>query len=83
MSFNYRVLQNVNDHELVSDDERIWYAIHEVYYDENGVPNASSSEPIYPYGTTLEELKESIELYLTALDKPTLKIENDVYVEIV
>jgi hypothetical protein len=48
------------------------YAIHEVYYDENGKVETWTENPIAPMGGTFGELKEDFEFYQTALEKSVL-----------
>ena len=49
------------------------YGIHEAYY-EDGVekPHSISKESMSPFGETFEELKEDVEKFVVALDKPIL-----------
>ena len=63
--WNYRVMKrNFNQEKQ--------FAIYEVYYDDNGNPNAWSMEPMYICGETLEELMEDFKHYSSAFDKPVL-----------
>ena len=43
------------------------YAIHEVYYDDQGEPWTCSEEPVHPAGDTLEELRKLIHADLEAV----------------
>ncbi len=61
MSWNYRVVERNG-----------FFNIHEVYYDENGVPWSCTAEPSFPQGETLEELQEDTAWYQNALTKPVL-----------
>lgn len=45
MSWNYRIVKRYYT-DLRSGEERSFYALHEVYYDEDGNPNARTVEPI-------------------------------------
>ena len=49
------------------------YAIHEVYYDEEGEPWTCSEEPVCPKGKMLEALREELEHYQRALEWPVLE----------
>jgi hypothetical protein len=60
-SWNYRVVQR--------DDE---FAIHEVFYADDGAVEGMTSDPVFPRGDTLDDLREEIEHYRAAFDKPTL-----------
>lgn len=61
MSWNYRV--------VLRDAE---FAIHEVFYEEDGSINGMTVDPVYPRAESLEGLREELERYSTALDKPVL-----------
>jgi hypothetical protein len=49
------------------------FAIHRVYYDEQGDIWTCSQEPAYPEGASLEGLGEDLEMYRAALDLPVLE----------
>ncbi len=57
MSWNYRVVQH--------DDE---YAIHEVFYSDDGSVNGMTVDPVFPRAETLDDLREELERYGAALD---------------
>jgi len=59
--WNYRV--------MVKDGS---YAVHEVFYDDEGNVEAWAEDPVYPRGQSVEELAEDFDLYRLALDKPPL-----------
>jgi hypothetical protein len=69
MTWNYRVIHRNDDPTLLYEDV---YAIHEVYY-EDDVPVSMAVDPSCPQGETIEELREDLEHYRTALDKPILE----------
>ena len=48
------------------------YAIYEVYYNDGGEIDGMSLTPCCPEGETPEELKQDIELFREALEKPVL-----------
>jgi len=50
------------------------FSIHEVYY-EDGVAFSCTQESVGSCGDNLEELKEDIESFKQALDKPVLDYE--------
>jgi len=65
MTWNYRIIKNtINNVD--------YYAIHEVYYDDNLNPHSCSADPIYPYGDSLEELNIDFNLMKSAFSKPIL-----------
>lgn len=61
MSWNYRV--------ILRDGE---FAIYEVFYKEDGSIEGTTVDPVYPRAESLEGLREELERYSTALDKPVL-----------
>lgn len=76
--WNYRVVRTI--HRAVWPDgreteEEVW-AIHEVYYDENGDPSAVTTEPGWPQGDSLIEFMGDFVMYQDAVKKPTLKWED-------
>lgn len=48
------------------------YTIRTVYYDDRGVITACSEKPIEPFGESLEELQEELNLLQAALKKKVL-----------
>lgn len=51
--------------------------IYEVYYDENGIPNAYTENPVSAGGYDIklngvDDVRKTLELMLKALDKPIL-----------
>ena len=49
------------------------YAIHEVFYDEEGEPWTCSEEPVCPAGDTFAALREEMEHCQRALEWPVLE----------
>jgi len=49
------------------------FTLHEVYYNEEGDITSVSKDPMGPSGETLEELKDDMQYFLQALDRPVLK----------
>jgi prophage maintenance system killer protein len=68
MSWTYRVIVR----KCPQTQEEI-FAIHEVYYDENDAPGSCTVNPAAPIGASLGELKEVLQMYSTALEKPVLR----------
>ncbi len=64
MVWNYRVIKT----------DKV-FAIHEVYYNEDGTICAISEDPMYPHGESIKELKGDAEHFLLAFNKPVLKRE--------
>lgn len=60
-NWNYRVVQR--------DDE---FAIHEVFYSDDGSVSGMTAEPVFPRAETLDGLRGEIERYRSALEKPAL-----------
>ena len=67
MSWNYRVIRHI-----ATGAAGDWFAIHEVYYDADGMPRAVSEKPISPQGDTCEELLSDLQMMQEAAEKPTL-----------
>ena len=66
-TWNYRVLER-KDKKTGENP----YAIHEVYYNEEGKPDGCTENAVAPMGESLEELNNDIVHYLRALKKPVL-----------
>lgn len=76
MTWNHRVM--IHRH----DNDETYYAIHEVYYGVDGADSVSwTDNPVAPYGETIEELRETLERMLKALDKPILEYSKYVDIE--
>lgn len=67
-SWNYRVIRHLADGS--SDQE--WFAIHEVFYNDTGVPYAVSEKACPAGGETTDELFEDMKLMQAASGMPTL-----------
>ena len=64
--------------KLISWDYRViehdgMFTIHEVHYNEKGGIVSISEDPMGPSGDTMEELKDDMQYFLLALDRPVLK----------
>lgn len=68
MNWNHRVVKRTYE-----DEE--WYAVHEIYYDGDK-PWGITTEPSAPGGETIEELKEELDRFRKALNKPVLNYED-------
>ncbi len=64
MTWNYRVFRE--------DDGD--YVIREVFYAEDGSIITCTADPVEPFGSTLEELAQSIEDFKAALTLPVLTL---------
>jgi len=72
MTWNYRVLKHVTETEE-------FYQIHEVYYHGDTYVidiYACTEEASSPYGETVEELKENLEMYMEAFDLPVIPYDD-------
>ena len=69
MTWNYRVIKTIHGDEIGLD-------IHEVFYDEDKNPDGWSKLPISVYGTTKEELLQTMEWMTAGINKPFL-VEKD------
>lgn len=65
MSWNHRILA----HDLGVDIE---FQIHEVYYDENGVPYGYTQKPIPVCSDTIKGIKWTLRRMLESTKKPIL-----------
>ena len=68
--WNYRIFRHTKDGEE-------WFAIHECYYDENNKVTGWTTRQIDPYGDSVEELKDVLEMMYEALDKPVLEYDDE------
>jgi hypothetical protein len=48
------------------------YAIHEVYYNDEDVPDSITEDPIEPLDDTVDELKKMLERWVRACELPVL-----------
>ena len=69
--WNYRVLRT---DDVLGQDTETTYAIHEVYYGDDGEPEMWSTEPIPSMGSSLQELKDDLLAMAAASSKPVLVI---------
>lgn len=69
MSWNYRIVRSVHDGTE-------YFAIHEVYYDEDGKPWAATENASHPAGETLNEMRRDFGHYQRALSAPVLEMED-------
>ena len=53
-------------------DPDVGYAIHEVFYDNNGNVQGMTNDPVKPWGDTKDELRLELMRMLEALNKPDL-----------
>ena len=66
--WNYRIIEEKNGD----------LSIHEVYYDDNGVPTDWTSEGVAPYGETMQELNTNFNMMQDAFYENVLKwVETD------
>ncbi len=73
--WNYRVVRKKTVYQDSSGKkERInyMYAIHEAYYDKNGFAGTITTDPVEPFGETIEELRHSWLMMAEAFGKPVL-----------
>ena len=71
MSWNYRVVKNYH----VEGEE--YFAIHEVYYDDDGNPKACTALPVAFLGNDIADLKAVLDMAKQACDKPVLDYYED------
>ena len=64
MSWNYRIMRHVApEGPYTSEEDRIWYGLHEVYYDDNGKPDGFTSDDLIATDT-VDDLIGVLELML-------------------
>lgn len=73
MTWNYRVVRTVTE-------DVVEYSVHEVYYDENDVPDGVTENPSWPAGETWEEFQADLNSYNMAMLQPVL--EYDYFLEL-
>jgi len=69
MTWNHRVVRKVYEGEAL-------FGIHEVFYDDDGIPHAVTVDPVGVVDETLEELAQTLEWMRKALGKPTLEYDD-------
>jgi hypothetical protein len=69
MGWNHRILAQELEGET-------YCAIHEVYYDENGVPSGYTADPVWVLGSSLKDIKWALRRMTEATKKPILSINN-------
>ena len=74
MTWNHRVVK-YETCNLFGDPD-VGYAIHEVFYDNNGNVQGMTSNPVKPWGDTKDELRLELMRMLDALTKPDLDYDD-------
>lgn len=67
VTWNYRVIKTKQP------DGSPWYQMHEVYYSEDGIPNASTRDAVDPCGETKTDLLWTLDRMREATEKPALE----------
>lgn len=73
MTWNHRVIK-YKTRNLFGDPD-VGYAIHEVFYNNDGEIRGMTSDAVKPWGDTKEELREELLRMLAALDKPDIDLD--------
>lgn len=68
MSWNHRVLAHEHKGE-------IYFQMHEVYYDKEGVLNSYTANPVTVGGESIESIKWTLDEMAKAREKPILLID--------
>ncbi len=79
MTWDYRVIVTSGERASLAEvraEEYEEWAIHEVYYDDEGKPDSYTENPSSPEGETEEELLRDAVAYMAALAKPVLTPED-------
>lgn len=70
MTWNHRVIRKIQKRETTDDD--VYLGIHEVFYDENGVPNMVTVDAVEVGGDDLKGLAQTLEWMRKSLSQPIL-----------
>ena len=70
MHWNYRVIRQKDP---ISGDYS--YQVHEVFYNEELKPFTCTAEAVTIYGESVDELKEDLEKFFQAFERPVLDME--------
>jgi hypothetical protein len=70
-TWDYRVVRHKGVHDMGD-----FLQIHEVYYDENGMPDMVTEDPVAAGGETIEEVRQVLEWMLAATEKPILDFDS-------
>lgn len=73
MTWNHRVVRK--KYPKAAKGERVFYGIHEVYYDDKGRVNGVTDEPIRLTNYTVGRLREELEMILKVLHAPVLDFD--------
>ena len=68
MTWNHRLVRR-------SENGETWYGIHEAFYDKNKRVRAITKDPIDVIGESVEEVRETLQRMLRALEAPILDYE--------
>jgi len=67
--WNHRVVRKRYESEIL-------LGIHEVFYDDDGIPDMVTVDPVDVQGETLGELEETLNWMLKALGQPVLEYDD-------
>lgn len=82
MSWNYRIIRELDDSTSSKKEKTYFYKIAEVYYDDEGnIDGWCSSEGALEW-CELESLIETIKLLQGVIDKPVLEVNGDTLIEV-
>lgn len=79
MSWNYRIVKTNFDNGVTT------YGIHEAHYykAEDEVPHSITTEPVTCYSDSVGGLRQELERFKLALDKPVLELKDGKVLEVV
>ncbi|MCP5537444.1 MAG: hypothetical protein H7A51_14575 [Akkermansiaceae bacterium] len=66
--WNHRVIRKLRG-------DRLYFEIHEVYYDADGKPDAWTEDAVAPFGESLDELRRDCQIQRLAFSKPVLFVD--------
>lgn len=70
--WNHRVVKQRHPDLLSETGFTDYFGIHECFYDDDGTKPGWTTDPIAPVSESLEDLRETLERMLRALDKPVI-----------
>jgi hypothetical protein len=71
MSWNYRIVRRQGEPPY---EDYTYFGVVEVYYDENGEPMSWTKDDMAPVADNASEMREVLQMMLSACDKPALEV---------
>lgn len=74
MTWENRVVKTI---EKIKGVEHVFYSIHEVYYDDNGIINGWTEEAVRVGGDSIDDIRHTLFLMKKSLERPILTEKGD------